>query len=406
MFLGQNKKGVEAAGFSVIIAIAILLLSAGVIYSAIRYIASKADEELQVKLCRVLNEIKFGLREKTSGVLTSGEPICLTIDKHSEEKSFAPSSKYKQDKEGAELEIREMIKNCWYMWLDGSKGNMFSQYSFSEGCFTCYTFKIKEKAKGVTFNSLSTSMEESFYVIDASDKCATTGGGYLRNECNPNEEVINSRKAQSLNKKCCIKGVRNECENKGGICSQSKPSEEYGLYNKWVCPKREQSCYVKKDNIYSYTNYIRKFGPRGGDIYFIPPEGKPASDISYTTGEIYTISFVSPSKRICTKGADAGAGCYAAIGGYALAAAGAVAGGGIVLVKVTTVGGIAKLLSLIGIKGGLIGAGAYQLGIIDNLIKGVADLAVYPISIDVPNFIIVSTLNDAKELGCAIDYGA
>ena len=196
MFLGQNRKGIEAAGFSIIIAIAILLLSAGVIFAAIKYTASKFDEKSQVEWCRTLNEIKSGLREKTSGALTSGQSICATINKHTDEKLFVPTSSYKQDKEGAELEIRDMIKNCWYMWLEGSKQNMLRGYPFSDSCFTCYTFKIKDKAKDVTSTSIFNSMDSPYYVKDMSDKCAPGGGGYWRQKCNSDEKAVTPKTHQ------------------------------------------------------------------------------------------------------------------------------------------------------------------------------------------------------------------
>lgn len=398
----QNKKGIEAVGFSIIIAIALLLLSGGVILAEVRYIASKLDESWQVNSCTLFNKLKFGLRETSSGVLTSGEPICNTIDKHMNKKSFVPTSKYKQDKEGAEMEIREMIKNCWSMWLDGSQKDMFREYPFREPCFTCYTFKIKENAKGITYKSLEKSLEEPLYVDDMSDKCAIGGGGYWRQNCNLDEEVVTSKKSPlNGNYKCCRKDAKNECENKGGKCSsQGKPSEEYGLYNKWQCSKREQSCYAQKGSLYSYTRYIRKAGPRGGDVFFKPSVAQESEDIDYIPGEIYAISFISPSKQICS-----GAYCYATIGAYVLT----VVGGTIVLAKLSIVGGAVTIIGklILKVAGGNILAtyAAYQLSILDNLVKGGINLVTSRITIDVPNFIVVSTLSDAKEeLGCTISY--
>ncbi len=409
MSLKQNKKGAEF-GFAIIVAIAILLLSGGVIFAGIKYTSSKLSEGVQVTSCRLLNNIKFVVKEKTSKLLTSGEAICNTIDKHTNENLFVPSAKYKQDKEGAELEIRDMIKKCWYMWLDGSKPDMFNGYPLSESCFTCYTFKIKEKIQGVTYNSLQKSMEEPFYAEDKSNKCAPGGGGYIRQQqCDPDEEVTASRKLIGTTDKCCIKGTRNECENKGGRCEQTKPSEEYSIYNQWECPKSEQSCYVIKNYVYSYTSYIRNFGSRGGDIFFKPPNSIQADDISYVPGEIYAISFVSPSKKLCVQGDEPGATCYLMIGTYGL---GAVAGS-FLLFKVGTVTGVAagalkalgttaKLIS----NNVLVAIGAYQLGVINNLGNMVFNAAFSPIGTDVPNFIIVSTREEAREeLGCAIDYG-
>ena len=407
MYILKNKKGIEAGGLSIVIAIIILLLSGGVILAGIRHAASKVDEKLQVDLCRILNEIKFGISGKSESLLTSGEPICNTITKHIDEKSFVPTSQFKQDKEGAEQEIRDMVKNCWYMWLDGSKQNMFREYTFSEGCFTCYTFKIKENVKGVTYTSLKNSMDNPFFAKDTSDKCAPTGGGFLKLKCDKDEEEVVSKKTPvNSDYKCCRKDLRNECENKGGKCSSAgKPSEDYSIYNKWPCPKSEQSCYVKNDGFYSYTKYIREYGPRGGEIFFMPPHGEKSPDINYAPGEIYAINFVSPSKQICYKGAEAGAGCYAAIGGYAVA----TAAGGIVLVKfggaiAGVAGGATKLLSMIGIKTGLAAIGVYKLGILDNLLKGTSDFVVSGMTEEVPNFIIVSTLDDAKEYGCTVKY--
>ncbi len=373
--------------------------------AGVRYTSSKVDEKLQIDLCRILNEVKYGLREKSEGLLTSGDTVCNTIDKSTNEKLYVPTSKYKQDKEGAESEIRDMIKNCWYEWLDGSKSDMFRSYAFSEGCFTCYTFKIKENAKDITFYSLKQSMDEPYLSKDKSDKCSEIGG-FWRLKCEPGEKSVPSKKTPpGTDYKCCIKDIRNECENRGGKCSsQGKPSEEYGLYDKWLCPNKDQSCYVKKDEIYSYTRYIREHGQKGGEIYFMPPGGEQATNINYIPGEIYAISFVSPNEQICLKGAEPGAGCYAKVGGYAIG----IAVGGVVLAKFATVGGIVtfvgkSLLSMIGIKG-VLTIGAYKIGILDNLLKGTANFVVSGVTEEVPNFIIVSTLNDAKEIGCTVSY--
>ena len=411
MRFNQNKKSFELA-LTLIVSLFILLLGAGVLLAATRYTASKINENFQVATCRTLNEFKFGLKEKSNGLLTSGSSICNTIDKQTNEKTFVPTEKYKQDKEGAETEIREMIKNCWYMWLDGSKPNMFKQLPFSEGCFTCYTFKIKKDINGVTYNSLKTSMENPYYAKDTSDKCAPNGGGYWRQQkCGPDEKEAESRNFNDPNYKCCVKeDLRNVCENQGGRCiSESAPPTGYSLYFKWSCPKYGQICYVPNDGLYSYTRYIRDFNKLGGEIFFMPPNGEQATDVTYAPGGIYAVNFISPSRQFCYKSKDAGAGCYAAIGGYALAAPVAVAGGIYTLVALgpgAIAGGALKTLSMIGIGGSLGISAAYQTGTLGGIaIKGV-DWALGPITDQVyPNTIMVSTLDDAKRLGCKISYG-
>lgn len=405
--LDRNRKAIEAGGFSIIIGIVLLLLSAGVILASIKYASSKLDESLQVKLCRTLNEIKFRF-DKDDSAFVSGSAVCNTINKHSKKGSFVPTSKYIQDKEGAEAEIREMLKNCWYMWLEGSRKDMFKGYTTNERCFTCYTFKIKDNIKGVTLSSLENSMDNPYIAKDTSDKCAPIGGGYWRDKkCNPGERESETKNFLNTDSKCCVKD-RNECENKGGICLTSKASQDQGMYTKWSCPKSEQNCYIMKNSLFSYTNYIREYGPRGGEIYFIPQSGGQSTDMGFNAGEIYAVSFVSPSEKFCIReGAGSSAGCMIATGTYGLV----VAGAGVLLVKLAAAGSAAgvltatgKTVGAIGLKGGALAFGAYQFGVLDNLLRKSVNFFTSPITEEVPNFIIVSTLEHAIDNGCVIKY--
>ena len=403
--MSAKKKGFTAAGFGIIVGIILLLLSGGLLLAIIKNQASKVDEKLQVDLCRISNEINFGIiKEKTSGII-SGPQICSTIDK-TEGKMQVPAKKYPQNNQGAEAEIRDMMKNCWHMWLDGSQKNTFEKYPFSEGCFTCYTFKVSKDASGVTFKSLSDSMSEPYFAADKSDQCAPYGG-YWRTACNKEEKEFSSKKTPpGANYKCCVNDIRNECENKGGKCSDlGSPSGFPKIYPKWQCPGRSETCYVKDDAVYSFIRYIREYGSRGGDILFMPPGGQEATDMNFVPGERYAISFVSPNQQFCLKGiTDTSAGCWLGMGGYLVV--GGV--GGVLLVKTSIAGaaatGVIKSLSLLGIKSGAVALGAYQLGILDKLVGGLLDLVAYPIADNAPNFIIVTTEHDARQIGCTVQY--
>ncbi|HJN56354.1 MAG TPA: hypothetical protein QGI22_00140 [Candidatus Woesearchaeota archaeon] len=392
----KNKRGLSAAGFGIIIGVVILLLSGGTILWAANQSASKLDEKLQVELCRISNEIKFGLEEKTRGVV-SGPQICNTIDK-TKKKTMVPIKKYSQDKEGVEAEIRDMIQKCWYMWLDGSEGNMFKEYPFTESCFTCYAFTIKDKVRKVTYKDLVKSMEEPFFADDRSDNCAGEAGGFWRTECRDDEKVYKTnRKNPSDNHKCCIqKEITNECGNKGGRCFSEGSTTNYPrIYPKWKCPKRNQNCYVKDDDIYSYTKYIREYGARGGEIYFIPPEieQKEASDISYNPGEAYAISFVSPSRQYCWK--EDPLVCTAMTTAYV---AGAVGIGAIIYVSAPV--WIPALTVLGAVKASAIGAAtAVIIGP-----KSITNFILKGITLEVPNVILVSTLDHAQKSECTIQY--
>ncbi|MBI2134982.1 hypothetical protein HYU09_03250 [Candidatus Woesearchaeota archaeon] len=402
-----NKKGFTASGFGIIVGLILLLLSGSIILVAVKNQASKVDEKLQVDLCRISNEIKFGLKEKTSNIV-SGPQICSTIDK-TEGKMQVPNGKYPQNSKGAEAEIRDMIKSCWHMWLDGSQKNTFEKYPFSEGCFTCYTFRVSKDASSVTFKSLSDSMSEPYFAADKSDQCAPYGG-FWRTACSNDEKELSSKKiSPGANYKCCVRDLRDECGNKGGICSDSgSPSGYPRIYNEWSCPGRGQTCYVRDDSVYSFTRYIREYGSRGGDIFFMSPGGQEASDMNFVPGERYAISFLSPSSQFCTKegGIVTNTGCYAAIGGYAIGTAAGVVVLYFVGAPAAAAGGtILKFLGL-GTIGGVAGTAvvANEFGIIDRLLKSGAEFVTSGITIDVPNFMLVSTEHDARQLGCTIQY--
>jgi len=403
------------------VGIVILLFSGGVILAVVKQTATKVDEGLQVQLCRISNEIKFGLESTTKGIV-SGPQVCSTIDKHTKKTSQVPTKKYSQNKEGAEAETRDMIKNCWNMWLDGSEPNMFKKYPFTEGCKACYSYKIKDVAKGVTFASLSKSMEEPLFVEEISDECSPRGG-FWKEECKEDEKEFESTIIPpSIENKCCIKkNILNECENKGGICSsEGRPPGYPRIYNDWSCGKRKENCYVKEENLYSYTRYIREFGANGGDVMFIPPQSfqEQTDDFSLIPGEIYAVSFVSPNGRFCTKEED-GAGCWLAIGSYAIIPI--AVGAGIYFAPVAAAAVSSTLLKgalsgarslvLLPVKhpvktlkvGSIATVGAIYSGI--NIPKFLSNLATKPVREDAPNFVLVSSLEHAQELGCTLNYG-
>ena len=59
-----------------------------------------------------------------------------------------------------------MMKDCWYMYLEGIRLNTFDQGMCGDKqcCQICYKFRIKndEKFSGITFNSLVDVMSEPY----------------------------------------------------------------------------------------------------------------------------------------------------------------------------------------------------------------------------------------------------
>ena len=300
----KYKKG-EGAGFSWIIAIIVLILSAGVILWALQASSAKADEKSQVELCRVSNEIKVGVEHRTKEIVSTPR-FCSVVDKTSG-KQLVPTKNYPQKPEGASMEVRDMIKNCWYMWLDGAEPDIFRLYYDEKLCRICYKFKIKDGIGSLNLTEIGKKLQEPYFASDTSDKCNPPNGGFLRSgtvtvtvndPCvaaeNP-DETYTGKKVGS--KYCCRKDLINECYNKGGQCLES-PSPSYVFkYLKWACPS-ELTCYVNPSNIVSYIEYITELSPLGGDLIIKHPDpSAPLEDLAYTKDVKYAISFISFSEQ-------------------------------------------------------------------------------------------------------------
>jgi hypothetical protein len=290
----KNRRGI---GFRIIIMIFLLLLSAAVILWVVKSSATKASEKTQIDICRVTNEIRVGTEEHSQIFLwisIHSPRICNTIYNLE-----VPTEKYSQDIEGAKAEIGDMLKNCWYMWLEGSRKEVFPDnwvwWGGQEGCQVCYVFKVKDKVlEGETlgWGSLENALHNRIYfAADSSDQCSPNIGGFMipsipsGNSCEESFvdhtgkdkwresrewKEVPSKKALAEDAKCCIsKEPQNECENKGGMCSESGIIDPYTkIYYKWYCPKAKQRCYVKEGDIYTYFKYLTQYGARGGRIEY------------------------------------------------------------------------------------------------------------------------------------------
>ncbi len=335
--LERNKKAFEGGGFGFVIKIILLLLAAGIILAALKGASKGADEKVKMDVCRISNEIKLGIVEKQTKVLSSPR-ICSTIYKAGSEE--IPTEEYMEllnkrafqtEAEAAEAEIMDMIKNCWYMWLEGSYPNTFTQMTYeSDGCFMCYVFEPKSEIKDLNLFSLPGKMNNKvFFAVDSSDKCTNSGGTWVADQnCELDLGIkfvgltgvkkdvgatVPGKVRNTAGQKewCCVDAL-NECENKGGWCDVSKdvsgdtinkPSEFKEVYTKWNCPAYDQICHVKKENIYSYADYITRYGRLGGDAYVgttSKDTGIQKGEVDYPSGTEYAISFFSPPKK-CAK---------------------------------------------------------------------------------------------------------
>ncbi len=290
MSLARSKKALE---FTTLIEIILLVVGIGLLIGVFVSASSKADDKTSEILCRGSNT----LREATSidTVAKTFRPApsaCKTIDKKE-----LPSKDYKNyvngAREGTKAEIRDLMAKCWYMWLEGSKKNMFDSrfYNVQNGCFICYTFSIGKEITPFSWGEFYGSLYSPYNAVDSSDKCAGGGGGKCMVSCDKSSEYFpketSSTKCKS-NEKCCIAPDPNdECKNKGGMCLAEPGSEYDTLYNKWKC--KSGNCYIKPSNTISFLDYIQS----SNQERILSGEKE---DYMFKPGQKYAITFVSPGK--------------------------------------------------------------------------------------------------------------
>lgn len=292
MSLARNKKGIE---LTTIIEILLVVVATGLIIGTFVAASNRAEEKTSENLCRGFNALRFGTKVEEGPVSFNIVPrACKVINK----KEAVPSKDYKYyidgPVEGAKAEIRNMMARCWWMWLEGNQQNIFDKGWYQKnGCFICYTFSLEDTS--FDYQQFAVSLEAPYYAMDSSDRCAPGGqGGKCMPSCSKtlyefSKEVASTRCGP--NQKCCVAAdAKDECVNKGGKCSIS-PSEPYTeLFNQWQCASGK--CYVQKDKMASYLDYIqgtKGVGGGAGKVLF-------AGDGKFEPGSKYAITFVSPGK--------------------------------------------------------------------------------------------------------------
>src|SRR3989338_7377870 len=181
-FKGFKKRGVSWI-VRIIAVLAVLIV--GFIFLArfgVKISEAVVDEKAIVDGCTATNNIRIGVEHATKDFVSTVR-FCPTIDK-TQGTAMVPSSNnfYTQDKEGAKEEIRDMIKNCWKMWVEGQEPDTFKEFPNVETCQVCYMFRIKD-GLGVTLKDMAGTMDEPYLVLPSGDNCDPIHGGSWVDKC-------------------------------------------------------------------------------------------------------------------------------------------------------------------------------------------------------------------------------
>lgn len=296
MPLMSNKKG--DIGWWTLIEILLILVGVIILVAIIVQLSSSAEEGTSEKLCRASNAIRYGTEVDKGPVTFNVVPrACKTLDK-----GDIPGQKYKEHvngaKEGAKAEMADMISKCWYMWLEGKQPDMFKTETtaFQNKCFICYAFSVDKDIGIIKTSEFFESLEKPYYAIDKSDKCSGTGGS-CKPLCESYETEVTSittMKKCPIGAKCCIsKTINNECENKKGLCS-TNPIEGYFRYDKWKCNSGD--CYVKRENMVSYLDYIQGTNGAEGGAGFLLMDNNIKNE-GFQSRQKYAMTLISPGRN-------------------------------------------------------------------------------------------------------------
>ncbi|MBI3035514.1 hypothetical protein HYY71_04270 [Candidatus Woesearchaeota archaeon] len=326
MRLCRNKKSVSTFLVGILIVtgafISIILFWEG--------IKNKAEAKTIQTICRSSVSIReytqTEIREPVTPSITSSEGVkigsfatplfCKTIDMFLPEKKDASEEDIKKD-------FAELMASCWRDFGEGRIPDPFKKGNFAtKNCHICFTVSLREtsKFKGeIKATDMRKYMFENPYQVAVKgDNCVVNGGFCIESEskedcgarisADPSYLLMKKRDIQCLKEgksSCCY--TEYGCWNKGGKCSATNPdADAYAEYtnSKWKCPSN-MKCYAKKENYYSYGNYIQSYGGLGN--FIVLTDIKP--------GQTYAISFASPTKECewCTRiGLGAGGAAAAA----------------------------------------------------------------------------------------------
>ncbi|MFC2016635.1 hypothetical protein ACFLUF_02855 [Chloroflexota bacterium] len=310
----KNRKGFAGMGAGQIATIISVIVVVGLIALSAFQHTTKAKALSVVGLCGATNRAFAHSEGSTSTWNPYNSPrICPTIKKI-EGDSVVPTeayvSKHSKDEEPEKMaaihEMGDMLKDCWWMWIEGSDYNVFPKYLFIGGndCHICHEFRIRNGAE-FTYDELIDSLRQRVHTAyDISDNCGVMGGFLVNNKDRP--ELCNSEeggwKISDPVSNCCIREEFNdECGNRGGKCLENPDPEEGYIKeykNVWACPDPEiNKCYVKEGEEYSkdyFTYLTEEHGPTGKEGT-LKLEGDPPlkSNEEFKSGEIYAISFYS-----------------------------------------------------------------------------------------------------------------
>lgn len=316
----KSKKGVDLP-ISTVGALIIIVVTAVILIAVLVFNFMKADETWQIRMCKFANVGMVSTEKEFVGgwidLPFHFPKMCYTLSKkktYQQPPTKEYLKKYNNAKEtAAYAEVGDMLKNCWYMWLEGSDERVFPDPFWEwgrQGCFVCYTFRVSDDVDSFTYQELlRLHKKRPYFAEDSSDKCAGGRGGYLAYEhwgsldrCPEGSGwvEVDSKMADDKGDKCCVReDILDECTNKGGKClGKDEDDEGYQiLYSGWSCPVGK-TCYVEEENYYTYIEYITSYGDRGG--HFVYKEGDTECDetdedcgTTDLRGKILAISFYS-----------------------------------------------------------------------------------------------------------------
>jgi hypothetical protein len=278
--LHLNKKGWEIGLVGKLI---VLILSLLLILGVIKLIASKADVNTGLSMCRASLALKehsnVGIEDNwVTGDLLNYDLaplLCKTFDLKFPEGEYATM---KDKKEAVTKNIAERTADCWWQFGEGIvDNNVFGKNIgwAKNRCFICYTFSTKSLKDGEVI-----SAEEIYDYMAMNPYKAISA----------DRPVCGSKEAEELGpegKTNCIDKDTPECERKGGDCREYCSVTSEIEFSEWSCPKGGKCCVIG-ENAISYIDYV--YFEKGNGV--IQPSDTIVAN-GVTNKQTYAIAFIS-----------------------------------------------------------------------------------------------------------------
>lgn len=234
----------------------ILIISLMVILGVIRIIASRADADSALTICRGSLALKEYSNVGIGDNWLFGDTLnydlapllCKTFDLK------FPEEKYPPTRDSVVKNIADRTADCWWQFGEGLVETDVFEKNLLWGrnkCFICYTFSTDTLKEDEVIK-----IEEVYDYMASSPYKAISDDRAVCGSKEAEENSLSNAGGDQGSEVKCIDQKTPECERKGGNCRDYCTTTTESEFYDWACLKKSQKCCVNNENLVTYLDYI------------------------------------------------------------------------------------------------------------------------------------------------------